>query len=219
MKKPAKQDEFPALRRPRLSLKIGEWKKLFQDEEYKLIIAQALNYCVYEKPRKYHVERNEPGYTFLFTRLYITGYLITRQMVHLVLDSEEQLTSEEQENIFRELTESLNLKIEEAIERMRGRDNLMVPGINIAEDQEEEDDEDELPAIAMPFRHLIQAPPLTNYLLVKLITGSKVELPYYSIQLARLKDSIRNYPFCSAIDYGGAKGPVLITKPGTIIGK
>ncbi len=209
-----KQKDYPALRMPRLSLRIGQWKELFAGEEYKLIIARALNYCVYEKRVKYHVERSDPRDTFLFTRLHIVGYLITHRMVHLVLESEQWLTKEEENNILQKLIDSLNNKIQEAIE-IREDKNIQQYGPSALDD--DDDDQDyELPDTRMPLMHLIEMPPFANHVLVKLITGTEVELGHYNPQLARLKDHLHNYPFCSAIDYGGAKGPVLISKPDSV---
>lgn len=51
---------------------------------------------------------------------------------------------------------------------------------------------------------------LKDQSLIQLITGHRVELPYYDPQLERLKNQVYNNPFCSVIDYSGAKGPVLI---------
>jgi hypothetical protein len=60
------------------------------------------------------------------------------------------------------------------------------------------------------FEDLFTEHELKNDRLIKLITGRKVELPYYDPQLQRLKNDIHNYPFCSAIDYRGGKSPVLV---------
>jgi hypothetical protein len=49
-----------------IRLEIGLWKQLFVDEQNKLMIAKALNYCVYKG-------------------LHIAGYLITENNVYLVL--------------------------------------------------------------------------------------------------------------------------------------
>lgn len=46
--------------------------------------------------------------------------------------------------------------------------------------------------------------------LVRLITGRKVELPYSDPYLDRLRAEIHNHPFCSALDYEGAIGPVHV---------
>lgn len=51
-----------------------------------------------------------------------------------------------------------------------------------------------------------------DYSLVKLITGIRVELPYWDPHLAVLKRNVKRSRFCSAIDYSGADGPVGITK-------
>ncbi|WP_299113989.1 hypothetical protein [uncultured Winogradskyella sp.] len=49
---------------------------------------------------------------------------------------------------------------------------------------------------------------LYNQNLIKLITGRKAKLPYYSSHLKRLKDLIHDYNFCSAINYDGGISPV-----------
>ena len=51
---------------------------------------------------------------------------------------------------------------------------------------------------------------LYNQNLIKLITGRKAKLPYYSRHLARLKDLIHDYNFCSAINYDGGVSPVKV---------
>ncbi len=58
--------------------------------------------------------------------------------------------------------------------------------------------------------HLFEIYPFYNYYIRRLITGGKIRLPYYDPHLARLEAQIHNYDFCSAIDYSGAKGPVVV---------
>ncbi|MEM6719517.1 MAG: hypothetical protein AAF611_09395 [Bacteroidota bacterium] len=53
--------------------------------------------------------------------------------------------------------------------------------------------------------------PFYNMYIRKLITGRDVELPYYDPHLARLKDYIQNYNYCSALDYEGGKSPVIVS--------
>jgi len=53
--------------------------------------------------------------------------------------------------------------------------------------------------------------PFINQDLVKLITGKIIELPYYDRHLAKLKAIINRSKFCSAIDYAGVEGPVIVT--------
>jgi len=49
-----------------------------------------------------------------------------------------------------------------------------------------------------------------NDYLVRLITGREVKQLYYDPHVARLKDIVNNERFCSAIDYSGAMGPVMV---------
>jgi hypothetical protein len=51
---------------------------------------------------------------------------------------------------------------------------------------------------------------LKDQSLIRLLTGERVELPYYDPKLERLKHQVNSNPFCSVIDYSGAKGPVVI---------
>jgi len=52
--------------------------------------------------------------------------------------------------------------------------------------------------------------PFSDPYLLSLITGHEVDLPYYDPQLERLKDRIKAERFCSAVDYSGGKGPVVL---------
>ena len=58
--------------------------------------------------------------------------------------------------------------------------------------------------------HLFTQYPLIDSYLVQLITGKQIYSNYYNPQLEKLKKYIHNYNFCSAIDYSGAKGPVMV---------
>lgn len=60
------------------------------------------------------------------------------------------------------------------------------------------------------FEHLFESRVLRNEPLVRLITGRDVKLPYYDPSLQRLKDEVNASAFCSAIDYSGAEGPVVV---------
>jgi len=46
--------------------------------------------------------------------------------------------------------------------------------------------------------------------LVRLITGRAVKQLYYDPHVARLREIVNNEHFCSAIDYSGAMGPVMV---------
>jgi hypothetical protein len=60
------------------------------------------------------------------------------------------------------------------------------------------------------FEHLFEELPLRDEQYTRLITGRKVELPYYDPDLEYLKSTIHNDPFCSALDYEGGRSPVLV---------
>jgi hypothetical protein len=62
----------------------------------------------------------------------------------------------------------------------------------------------------MNSRKLFTEYPLKDEQLIRLLTGRKVDAPYTDPRVARLKDQIRNYPFCSAVDYAGGESPVLV---------
>ncbi|QHI37234.1 hypothetical protein IMCC3317_26120 [Kordia antarctica] len=52
--------------------------------------------------------------------------------------------------------------------------------------------------------------PFYNEHIRSLITGKEVELVYYDPDLARLKGYIHNHKYCSALDYAGGEGPVIV---------
>jgi hypothetical protein len=158
-----------------IGLIIGPWKKLFTDEQTKILIAKALNYCAYHEG------------------MHIVGYLITERRVCLILninktDIKQMLllfydSVRHYINKYRDWQKNQHWQIDESVKEL---------------------------VITERFRDLFKQYPLMNDDLVKLITGQKVTLPYYSPHLAILKDRVRNYNFCSAIDYSGAEGPVYL---------
>jgi len=52
--------------------------------------------------------------------------------------------------------------------------------------------------------------PFLNDYIRALITGKEVHIGYYDPYLERLKHYIHNHNYCSALDYSGAKGPVIV---------
>jgi hypothetical protein len=50
-----------------------------------------------------------------------------------------------------------------------------------------------------------------------LILGKEVKLDYYDPNLARLKGYIHNHSYCSAFDYAGGKGPIIVATNEIII--
>lgn len=155
-------------------LLIGDWKNEFPEHMCKVMIAEALNYCVYNSGMK------------------IGGYLITRYRVCLVLKIDPVLLNEMLQQFYKELRKEIIQHTHRIKNRARG----------IA---------DRLETKVEMHMSLFIKYPLLNDMLVRLITGRRVVLPYYSPHLARLKDRINESDFCSAIDYTGAKGPVVVT--------
>ncbi|AYL99045.1 hypothetical protein [Mucilaginibacter celer] len=117
-------------------------------------------------------------------KLHIEGYLITQRAVYLVLHT-HKIGPHHLPDVFFERVEK---QIENYLDQIRGHH----PG------------------------HIIRAKPLfrlynlDNFNLIKLITGQGVQLPYYSAALEKLKDLVNRSEFCSAIDYSGANGPVVV---------
>ncbi|MEM6684606.1 MAG: hypothetical protein AAF617_02330 [Bacteroidota bacterium] len=52
--------------------------------------------------------------------------------------------------------------------------------------------------------------PFYNVYVRRLITGQEVALQYHDPHLERLKDYIKGYNYCSALDYEGGKSPVIV---------
>lgn len=57
---------------------------------------------------------------------------------------------------------------------------------------------------------ILKKPDIINEYLIQLLTGRQPQIKYDDTKLDRQKKYIKNHPFCSAIDYSGAKGPVRI---------
>jgi len=150
----------------------GDWKDEFSEYEYNVMIAEALNYCVYNE------------------EMDISGYLLTKHRLYLVLKTEYVHINSVLLHFYDRLRKEIQhaQRIKKEIEKA-----LRHPEAAL-----------EKPALFVRY-------PLQNPYLVKLITGRKVELPYYDAQLQRLKAEVNKASFCSAIDYTGAKGPVVVT--------
>ncbi|HEU4716471.1 MAG TPA: hypothetical protein VFU15_01505 [Bacteroidia bacterium] len=161
-----------------VQLAIGEWRELFTESEYKLIIAESLNETVVT--RGFHTILN--------------GYLITKRRVCLVLHGDREKAQAMLDVFYRNVKKQL-------LRRLHAKPAEMQKEIihRLALEGHE------------GHRHLFREFPLYNYVLVRLITGRPAGVLYYSPHVERLKERIRNYPYCSAIDYSGAKGPVIVT--------
>lgn len=127
--------------------------------------------------------------------LIINGYLITAKSLYVVAKTPEKSI------------EKVLDKIEDYIHLLLKRDNQTLKKKNFNIDFIL-DPEDVFFEIQEP---LFKASPLKNDYLIALITGKKTALPYHDRRLEALKQLIHHHPFCSAIDYSGAIGPVQVT--------
>jgi hypothetical protein len=123
----------------------------------------------------------------------IAGYLITKRRVCLVLEIDK-------EDINRTLMMFYDC-VKKEIHQYREWIRSMEVTTN---------DKSKLITIDESTANLFTRYPLVNDQLVKLITGRQVNLRYYDPHLERLKDRLHNYNFCSAKDYSGAQGPVIV---------
>ncbi|GGB79122.1 hypothetical protein GCM10007424_19100 [Flavobacterium suaedae] len=60
--------------------------------------------------------------------------------------------------------------------------------------------------------HLFRQYTITDTALIYLLTGRDFQLPYYDPNVSQLREKLNNEPFCSVVDYSGAKSPVVIEK-------
>lgn len=127
--------------------------------------------------------------------LIINGYLITDQNLYLIIKTNEKSIDTIIKKI--ELQTILLLKINpKELKENKYEISFITDDENI---------------IYTPHKSLFKIYPLQDEYLIKLITGKKITLPYYDRNLEDLKLMIHNHPFCSAIDYLGAIGPVHVT--------
>ncbi|HEX8014944.1 MAG TPA: hypothetical protein VF465_06910 [Flavobacterium sp.] len=126
--------------------------------------------------------------------LIINGYLITDKILYLVVKSNEKKF----DSILKKLENHIHFLLE-----IHKKESQNIDNYNF-----ETDNESAYYHIRKPF---FKFHPLNNEYLVPLITGKKVTLPYFDRKLEYLKMIIQNNPFCSAIDYSGALGPVIVT--------
>ena len=150
---------------------IGPWRKLFKADEIRIIIAEALNYCV------------------CFEKMNIAGYLVTDRRVCLVLEIDKT----EPDYVLHLFYEKVKKEIKHRLEKKKYFEHYT--------DKTEE---------AEYLKFLFTRYKPGDDFLVRLITGRKVELPYYNAHLERLKEKIHDYDFCSVIDYSGGVGPVMV---------
>jgi hypothetical protein len=125
----------------------------------------------------------------------INGYLITSKTIYLIVKTNEKTF----DNLLNKIENHLHLILKMHKKAIQN---------NYENDFIANDEGNNFYTIGKPLFKLF---PLKKEHLIQLITGKKVLLPYYNRELEDLKLMIHNHPFCSAIDYSGAIGPVDVT--------
>ena len=177
---PERHINFP--RGHAFSLKIGPWKAMFPSEQNKILIARALNQCTCDK------------------HLNIKGYLITDRRMYLVLKME----LEHIDHALNLFYDTLKKEIKQYFKWLESQEGHRHAITRQAEFEE---------IWKHPFkaRHL-----LFDFDFINAITHKKHPLGHYQSprhynpRLTRLINKMQKYSFCSAIDYSGACGPVLL---------
>lgn len=125
----------------------------------------------------------------------INGYLITSKSIYLIVQTNEKTF----DTLLNKIEKHVHLLVKT---HKKGIQN------NYENDFIEYEEDSTFYTIGKPLFKLYL---LKNEHLVQLITGKKVLLPYFNPELEDLKLMILHHPFCSAIDYSGALGPVDVT--------
>ncbi|CAD0007531.1 hypothetical protein [Flavobacterium chungangense] len=124
--------------------------------------------------------------------LIINGYLITDKTLYLIVKTNDKNF----DSSLKKIENNIHFLLENHTKELKTIDRYSF-----------ETHEEKLYFIRKP---LFKMYPLKNEHLIQLLTGKKVTLPYFDRKLEDLKLLIRNHPFCSAVDYAGAIGPVDI---------
>ena len=157
-----------------ITLILGEWHKYFSVTDRKILIAQALNKSIV------HYD------------LVLSGYLITKDTIYLVIKQEEDLNK---------VLHTLEGYLHESILHLHAYYNEIgnhkTKSLKLRHDG----------STSILFRRVMK--PL-NVELFKLISGIKVNTPYRNPKLERLKSRVRSEKFTSYIDYAGGQSPVIV---------
>ncbi len=123
--------------------------------------------------------------------LRIKGYIITHRKIGLVLDNEkeevEHILEEFKKYVYKQIKRHLNEEDDSPEDLV----NFTLKGISKS-------------------KGLFRRTQLFNDHLVNMLMDKPLKIDYYSPHLARLKDYLHRYDFCSVQDYRGAKGPVKV---------
>ena len=141
---------------------------------------------LFTKEEYYLIMTESLNSTVYNDKMILNGYLLTHNSLCLILDNDE-------ENCHRVLLAFFE-RVKKSILQHRKKKYHKEESIKLSR------------------YYLFKKHSLNNPALVKLLTGTPVNLPYYDPQLARLENKLQEEPFCSVIDYSGAVGPVIIKK-------
>ncbi|GEM_PF-5391198 len=178
-----------------LTLVIGGWKKWFSEQEYRLIIAEALNY---RDPERGSRERpyvpnpciDEHDYYKKKNELTVAGYLITERRVCLILEGLPEEVDRQIDIFCCHVWEEIKCRLKE-------RRNYF----ELLELEEN-----------AHFRTLFEKTTLINQELIQLLIGRELKYRYNISTVERMKATLSASEFCSVIDYSGAEGPVFVKK-------
>lgn len=122
----------------------------------------------------------------------IVGYLITDRRVCLVLYTEQKRVRRMLDQFYRCVHDEIHRSLEMADTAERGYFFSEITGF-----------ENEHGKLFTEYE-------LRDIYLIRLLTGRKANVLYPDARVLRLKERLRNYPFCSVINYKGGESPVLV---------
>ncbi|KQC01771.1 hypothetical protein [Pedobacter sp. Hv1] len=128
-----------------------------------------------------------------YGELILNGYLITNSSVYLLIKIEEEKLDEMLTAIYE------YLKMEVTAHHVEVK-QLDLDGHYHIDNYRTE----------MLLLHLFEIYALYDEDLIKLMTGKSINLPYTSPTIEKLKKKVHTAQYCSAIDYTGAKSPVIV---------
>lgn len=171
-----------------LALRMGAWVNAFPNNQYKWMLAQALNTCVHlqgeQPPRHFHAAIN--GYLIYNRDVFLVLHVQKKQLPHLLHFFSGMLKME----IIAELNRMIKINGNTAVTKALRRLNT-------------------------GHIKLFREHPFSNYQLADMITGRPVSNPFDTPQFRKLYTMVHGNLFCSAIDYMGGKSPVIVEKKKT----
>lgn len=166
-------------------LRMGAWVNGFPNNQYKWMVAQALNACVHihGEGSTNTFQADIPGYVIYEKDVYLVLHIQQKEIPHLLHFFSGVLKME----IIAELNRVIRLTNNSAAKRALRRLNTT-------------------------HVKLYRQYPFTSFQLADMITGKPVSDPFDTPQFKRLQNMVHGNLFCSAIDYSGGKSPVIVQK-------